>query len=121
MGDRSCSAELDGQRLRTRRHRHPNPGCHYWLSLYRRSALEALDLAQLKAAGYGFLIQIAYRIWRSGGRLTKVPITFYGRRKGASKMSKRMMLEAAILVWRLRLGGGKPGSVKSRLDRQSGW
>ena len=40
---------------------------------YRRSALEALDLAQLKANGYGFLIEIAYQIWRSGGRLIEVP------------------------------------------------
>lgn len=73
---------------------------------YRRSALEALDLAKLKANGYGFLIEIAYHIWRSGGRLTEVPITFYGRHRGTSKMSKRMILEAAILVWRLRVAGG---------------
>ena len=72
---------------------------------YRRSALEALDLDQLKAAGYGFLIETAYRIWKSGGHLTEVPIVFYGRQKGTSKMSKRMILEAALLVWRLRLGG----------------
>ena len=77
---------------------------------YRRSALEGLDLAQLKANGYGFLIEIAYQIWRSGGRLIEVPITFYGRKKGMSKMSKRMMLEAAILVWRLRLAGGRQGN-----------
>jgi len=71
---------------------------------YRRSALEALDHAQLKATGYGFQIETAYRIWRSGGRLTEIPIIFHGRRRGASKMSKQIMVEAAILVWRLRLG-----------------
>lgn len=80
---------------------------------YRRSALEALDLAQLKASGYGFLIEIAYRIWKSGGRLIEVPITFYGRQKGTSKMSKWMMVEAALLVWRLRLGRGKQASRKT--------
>jgi dolichol-phosphate mannosyltransferase len=79
---------------------------------YRRSALEVLDLAQLKASGYGFLIEMAYRVWKSGGRLVEVPITFYGRQKGTSKMSRQMMLEAAILVWRLRLGRAKPGSQK---------
>ena len=73
---------------------------------YRRSALEALDLSRVKASGYAFQIEMAYRIWRSGGRLTEVPITFYGRQRGASKMSRRIILEAAILVWRLRLGGG---------------
>jgi dolichol-phosphate mannosyltransferase len=71
---------------------------------FRRQALEALNLAQFQAAGYGFQIEVAYRIWRSGGRLTEVPITFYGRQKGISKLSKRMIVEAAVLVWRLRLG-----------------
>ena len=70
---------------------------------FRRQALEALDLAQFHAAGYGFQIEVAYRIWRSGGRLTEVPITFYGRQKGISKLSRRMIVEAAVLVWRLRL------------------
>ncbi len=76
---------------------------------YRRSALQAPDLSQLKASGYGFLIEMAYRIWKSGGRLAEVPIIFYGRKKGMSKMSRRMMLEAAYLVWRLRFSGGKRG------------
>jgi dolichol-phosphate mannosyltransferase len=70
---------------------------------FRRQALEALDLGELKANGYGFLIEVAYRMWRSGGRLIEIPITFYGRQEGTSKMSRRMILEAAILVWRLRL------------------
>ncbi|MBM2835933.1 MAG: Dolichyl-phosphate beta-D-mannosyltransferase, partial [candidate division NC10 bacterium] len=71
---------------------------------FRRQALEALNLDQIQAAGYGFQIEVAYRIWRSGGRLTEVPITFYGRQKGISKLSRRMIVEAAVLVWRLRLG-----------------
>lgn len=71
---------------------------------FRRQALEALNLDQILAAGYGFQIEVAYRIWRSGGRLTEVPITFYGRQKGISKLSRRMIVEAAVLVWRLRLG-----------------
>lgn len=75
---------------------------------YRRPALETLDLSQVRASGYGFQIEMAYRIWRSGGSIAEVPIIFYGRQRGASKMSKRIMLEAALLVWRLRLGGGGP-------------
>jgi hypothetical protein len=38
-----------------------------------------------------------------GGRLREYPITFYGRQRGKSKLSKRIMFEAAFLVWRLRL------------------
>jgi dolichol-phosphate mannosyltransferase len=71
---------------------------------YRRSAIEALDLSQIRASGYAFQIEMAYRTWKAGGRLTEVPIIFYGRERGISKMSKRIILEAAILVWRLRFG-----------------
>jgi dolichol-phosphate mannosyltransferase len=84
---------------------------------FRRQALEALNLAQFQAAGYGFQIEVAYRIWRSGGRLTEVPITFYGRQKGISKLSKRMIVEAAVLVWRLRLGRGNHASARGEIDR----
>ena len=72
---------------------------------YRRDVLQSFDFSAVKANGYGFLIEIAYRVWRSGGRLAEVPITYYGRQRGKSKLSKQTMLEAAILVWRLRLFG----------------
>jgi len=81
---------------------------------YRRSAIEALDLSQIRAGGYAFQIEMAYRIWRAGGRLTEVPIIFYGRQRGISKMSKRIVLEAAILVWRLRLGRRLRTNPRSR-------
>jgi dolichol-phosphate mannosyltransferase len=71
---------------------------------YRRSVVERLALGQPKASGYAFLIEMAYRTWKHGGRLTEVPIIFYGRRRGHSKMSKKIMVEAALLVWRLRFG-----------------
>ena len=70
---------------------------------YRRGVLRSFEFSQVKAGGYGFLIAMAYRVWKSGGRLVEVPITFYGRQQGKSKLSKQMMIEAAILPWRLRL------------------
>jgi dolichol-phosphate mannosyltransferase len=71
---------------------------------YRRSMLERLDFNRLKASGYAFQIEMAHRVWKCGGRLTEIPIIFYGREKGLSKMSRRIILEAALLVWRLRFG-----------------
>ncbi len=71
---------------------------------FRRSVIEALDLSQIRASGYAFQIEMAYRTWKAGGRLAEVPIIFYGRQRGVSKMSRRIILEAAILVWRLRFG-----------------
>jgi len=70
---------------------------------YRREVLQSVDFSKVKASGYGFLIEMAYRIWRSGGRLAEVPITYYGRQHGKSKLSKQMVFESAVLVWRLRI------------------
>lgn len=70
---------------------------------YRRDVLQSFDFSKVKASGYGFQIEMAYWVWRSGGRLVEVPITFYGRQQGKSKFSKWILLEAAILPFRLRL------------------
>jgi dolichol-phosphate mannosyltransferase len=72
---------------------------------FRRTALESLDLNGLKANGYGLQIEVAYRVWKAGGRVGEVPIIFYGRKNGASKMTSSMILEALLLVWRLRFTG----------------
>lgn len=68
----------------------------------RRSALVRLPLAQMRTDGYGFLIELKYRLWRSGARIVEVPITFTERRTGASKLSRKTIWEAAVLPWRLK-------------------
>ncbi len=70
---------------------------------YRASVLRSFDFTRVKTNGYGFLIEMAYRLWKSGERLSEVPIIFYGRQRGKSKISRQMIFEAAFLVWRLRL------------------
>ena len=69
---------------------------------YRRSVLEALDFSRIKSNGYGFLIEMKFRIWRKGYRLLEVPIIFTERTEGQSKMSKAIIREAAIKVWEFR-------------------
>jgi hypothetical protein len=49
-----------------------------------------------------------------GCRAVEVPIIFVERRQGASKMSKRVMLESMITPWRLVLGGGRIGPDRAR-------
>lgn len=73
---------------------------------YRRAMVESLDLGQMRANGYAFQVELAYQVWKSGGRLCEAPIVFYGRQRGMSKMSKRIILEASLLPWRLRLSRG---------------
>ena len=41
--------------------------------------------------------------WRRGFRIIEIPIIFADRLVGTSKMSRRIVWEAAFLVWKLRL------------------
>jgi dolichol-phosphate mannosyltransferase len=69
---------------------------------FRREVLEAIPLDQVTAAGYGFQVEMTYRALLLGFRVREVPITFTERERGTSKMSRRIVWEAAVLVPRLR-------------------
>lgn len=70
---------------------------------WRRRALEAIDLDQVRSNGYSFQIEMTYRAWCKGMRILEVPIIFMDREVGTSKMSKRIGLEALWIVWELKL------------------
>lgn len=70
---------------------------------FRRRVLQALDLSRVRSDGYGFQIEINFKAWRKGFRLREIPILFVDRRAGVSKMSRRIVWEAAWMVWRLRV------------------
>ena len=72
--------------------------------VYRRKLLEALLDEGVHSDGYAFQIELAYRARRSGFSVGEVPITFYEREHGKSKLSRRIVLEALIKVagWALR-------------------
>jgi dolichol-phosphate mannosyltransferase len=70
---------------------------------FNRRVLEALDLSQVHADGYGFQIELTYRAIQAGFTVTEVPIVFRERRVGQSKMTPRIALEAVWKVPALRL------------------
>jgi dolichol-phosphate mannosyltransferase len=69
---------------------------------FRRSVLEAIDLATVECSGYAFQIELTYRALRKGFTVAEVPIVFSDRRVGRSKMSRRIVLEAVRKVWTMR-------------------
>jgi dolichol-phosphate mannosyltransferase len=69
---------------------------------WRRSALETIDLEDVRSNGYAFQIEMTYRAWRRGLRIREIPIIFMDRTQGESKMTKRISLEALWIVWWLR-------------------
>jgi dolichol-phosphate mannosyltransferase len=70
---------------------------------FRREVLEAIDLEGVRAQGYAFQVELTYRALQMGFRVKEVPIVFTDRRVGHSKMSRRIVLEAAWMVPLLRL------------------
>ena len=70
---------------------------------FRRQVLDSLDLSRVRSDGYGFQIEINFKAWRKGFRIREIPILFVDRRAGESKMSRRIVWEAAWMVWRLRI------------------
>ena len=69
---------------------------------FRRQVLEAIDLGAVHSTGYAFQIELTYRAVRKGFRVEEIPIVFEDRRVGQSKMSRRIVLEALTMVWKLR-------------------
>jgi dolichol-phosphate mannosyltransferase len=70
---------------------------------FRRRALAGIRLDRVKSDGYGFQIEMSFRCWKKGFKIVEIPILFVDRFAGVSKMSRRIVWEAAFMVWRLRL------------------
>ena len=70
---------------------------------FRRTTLERVDLDRVHSDGYGFQIEMNFKVWRQGMRIKEIPILFVDRRVGISKMNRRIIWEAMWLVWKLRI------------------
>lgn len=73
---------------------------------FRAEALRAIDLDTVKSNGYGFQIEMNFRLWKKKYRIKEIPIIFNDRRSGVSKMNKSIIWEAIFLVWKLKFGIG---------------
>ena len=69
---------------------------------WRASTLGAIPFDGVHAGGYVFQIEMTYRASRGGARIVELPITFRDRRVGQSKMSRRIVVEALLVVILLR-------------------
>ena len=70
---------------------------------FRSEVLASLPLDRVRSNGYAFQIEMSFRAWRKGFRLTEVPIVFTDRVEGKSKMSRAILREAIWMVWWLAL------------------
>jgi dolichol-phosphate mannosyltransferase len=70
---------------------------------FRRRTLLSLNLDEVRSNGYSFQIELTHKIWRQGMKVVEVPIVFTDRFQGTSKMSRKIVREAFLMVWRLLL------------------
>jgi dolichol-phosphate mannosyltransferase len=69
---------------------------------WRAATLAAIPFDGIHAGGYVFQIEMTHRASRAGARVVEVPITFKDRVVGQSKMSRNIIVEALLVVVRLR-------------------
>jgi len=71
---------------------------------YRSEILSRIDVDTVGAEGYGFQIEMTYRVAQAGGSIIEIPIKFIDRVRGTSKMSSAIVVEAMGLVtwWGIR-------------------
>ncbi|HYM84355.1 MAG TPA: polyprenol monophosphomannose synthase [Candidatus Dormibacteraeota bacterium] len=70
---------------------------------WRAAALAGIPFDGVHAGGYVFQIEMTYRASRRGARVVEVPIRFRDRTVGTSKMSRRIIVEALVVVVELRV------------------
>lgn len=69
---------------------------------FSRKALSSLNLDNIIANGYIFQLELNYKVWSMGLNVKEVPIIFYERRDGESKMGGGIIWEAFFAVLKLR-------------------
>ena len=82
----------------------PVRDCTSGFKCFRRAALEQVDLDGLRSTGFAFQVEVNHACAQAGLSLVEVPIVFEDRRRGTSKMSWRVVVEAVRIVLWLRLG-----------------
>lgn len=67
-----------------------------------RKVIEKIDLHRIRSNGYAFQIELHFRAWKAGFKIREVSIIFRERKKGKSKMSKKIVMEAIWRVWSMK-------------------
>lgn len=80
----------------------PVHDCTGGFKCFRADVLRRIDLDSVRSNGYAFQVELNYRCHQAGFRIHEIPIIFPDRVAGASKMSRRIVFEAAAVVLKLR-------------------
>ena len=85
--------------------------------VYRAATLRKIDLNGIESAGYCFQIDMTLRVLQGGMTIKEVPITFVERERGASKMSRTVILESFVRVARWGIGAWLHGRTAASVRK----
>lgn len=68
---------------------------------YRSEILSTVGIFESSTEGYSFLIETLFKCQRAGASIKEVPIIFADRERGKSKISKKIILEAGFVLFKL--------------------
>jgi len=71
---------------------------------YNSKVLKNMNLDKIRSNGYSFQIETNFKTYILGYKIVELPIIFYERTEGRSKISRRIVFEALFLVQKLFLG-----------------
>jgi dolichol-phosphate mannosyltransferase len=81
----------------------PIHDCTSGFKCFKRQVLQAIPLDEISSSGYSFQIEMNFKAWKRDFVIKEIPIIFYDRTVGSSKMSKRIIMEAIFIVWKLKI------------------
>lgn len=70
---------------------------------YRRRVLESIQLDNIEFKGYAFQIEMKFKAFIKGFKISEIPIIFINRQMGTSKMNSSIFGEAMFGVLKLKL------------------
>ncbi|MBW2667179.1 MAG: polyprenol monophosphomannose synthase [Deltaproteobacteria bacterium] len=69
----------------------------------RRNTLERIAANRIRANGYGFQMELNYRLSKSGAKIKEIEFFFLDRTRGTSKLTMQTGFETLWLAWWLRI------------------
>ena len=79
----------------------PVKDCTSGFLCMRASLLRKIDLDNIKAIGFTFLIELKYLLWKNGSSFKEIPIILDNRQEGESKITVAIVLEGFLTSGRL--------------------
>lgn len=80
-------------------------------NLFSSDLLRKIDLDNLQAGGYGFLIELKYKALQHAREVKQIPIVFMDRTHGDSKLPRGIIFKNLLLVQHIRLHDENPATA----------